>query len=740
MKNKIIIISAFFILFLLPACTNLKNTSPSEDPGKNLIPYADFDSENEQIWGYLDEDTGEIIINAKYDFAGPFVGNFAEVYDSSIHDSRKNNTLIIDKKGKTVSLPAFHKVYLITSENENCSLAILERKMKRTKFQIGTTMLGVTTDTGFYDETYYKYRLINLKNGKTIIPEKENYLTRHIEVAGDYFIVDTNLYQFLDNGNVELVVKDDSEQAARILREYFNGRGINAEVKPGFTGIEIDYFPYIKAKHADPDLSGAFKDFNPDFNIPFYKADPFIRNHRVLLNASLEINERKYFMQFRDNKNGERRAEGIYNETKKEWEVMPYAFNTDNQKIYYVYDILPLNDPHLFRLRFKTDELWKDNRYILIGAGIYSNSKDDFMLNYNLGDGNPGRSFYDEKMRNPYKGYSFADKGYSFADKGIWYRDISRMRNPQFSHSKDIAFVKFNPDGKTIISISRGIMKIWDAESGKLLRQFNEIINFAGFSPDGRIIVVKSWRDKVQFFEADSGRLVKTLDDMESENIVLAPDGKTFVLLIENRSEDRSDNTGSIEIRDSGSGELIKRIDELYKWLNKDLVSFSTDSNFIIVGFNTGQTKIFNAKNGELINTIKSVGQLSIVRLSPDNKIIAAGLYSGSIKFLNMKGEIIRSIGGHAEDPSNFFKFEFSLDGKMLVSGGMDGKIKIWDSASGRLIRTISGNLGSIRTVSLSPDGRFIVSGGDARRVQLWDAQTGELIRTFIDPDMKIDY
>jgi len=715
MQNKNIIISAFFILFLLPACANLKNNSPSEYPGKNLIPYADFDSENEQIWGYLDEDTGEIIINAKYDFAGPFVGNFAEVYDSS-----KNKRLVIDNNGKEVSFPAFHKVYLITSENGNCTLAILEKEVKRTKFQIGITMLGVTTDTGFYKETDYKYRLINLKNRKTIIPEKENYLTLNIEAAGDYLIVDTSLYQFLDNGDVKLVVKDDSERAARILREYFNGRGINAEVKPSFTGIEIDYSPYIKAKHADPDLSGAFKSFNPDFNIPFYKAEPFIRNHRVLLNASLEINERRYLMQFRDNK-GVRHAEGIYNETKKEWEVLPYSFNTVQQEMYYVYDILPTNDPCLFRLRFKTDELWRDNRYILIGTGIYSNAEDDFILDYNLGDGYPDSSFY-------------------FPDKGIWYRDISRMRNPQFSHDRTITYVKFNPDGKTIISGGGGTIKLWDVQSGELLRSFNEIRNVAGFSPDGRIIVLRSWRDKVQFYEADSGKLVKTLDDMKSENIVLAPDGKTFVLLIENKSKDRSDDTGSIEIRDSGSGELIKRIDDLYKWLDKDLVSFSTDSNFIIVGFNTGQTKIFNAKNGELINTIRGVGQSSSVRISPDNQIIAAGLYSGSIKFLNMKGEIIRSIGGHAEGPSNFFKFEFSLDGKTLVSGGRDGKIKIWDSASGRLIRTISGNLGSIRTVSLSPDGRFIVSGGEARRVQLWDAQTGELIRTFVDPDMKVNY
>ena len=715
MKNKIIIISAFFILFLLPACANLKNTSPAENHGKNLIPYADFSSENEQIWGYLDEDTGEIIINAKYDFAGPFVGNFAEVYDSS-----KNKRLVIDNNGKEVSLPAFHKVYFITSENGNCTLAILEKEKKRTLFQIGITMLGVTTETGFYDDTYYKYRLINLNNKKTIIPEKENYLTLNIEAAGDYLIVDTSLYQFFDNRDVKLVVKDDSERAAQILKEYFNGRGINAEVKPSFTGIKIDYFPYIKAKHADPDLSGAFKSFNPDFDIPFYKADPFIRSHRILLNASLEINERRYLMQFRDNK-GVRHAEGIYNETKKEWEVLPYSFNTVQQEMYYVYDILPTNDPCLFRLRFKTDELWRDNRYILIGTGIYSNAEDDFILDYNLGDGYPDSSFY-------------------FPDKGIWYRDISRMRNPQFSHDRTITYVKFNPDGKTIISGGGGTIKLWDVQSGELLRSFNEIRNVAGFSPDGRIIVLRSWRDKVQFYEADSGKLVKTLDDMKSENIVLAPDGKTFVLLIENKSKDRSDDTGSIEIRDSGSGELIKRIDDLYKWLDKDLVSFSTDSNFIIVGFNTGQTKIFNAKNGELINTIRGVGQSSSVRISPDNQIIAAGLYSGSIKFLNMKGEIIRSIGGHAEGPSNFFKFEFSLDGKTLVSGGRDGKIKIWDSASGRLIRTISGNLGSIRTVSLSPDGRFIVSGGEARRVQLWDAQTGELIRTFVDPDMKVNY
>jgi WD40 repeat protein len=57
------------------------------------------------------------------------------------------------------------------------------------------------------------------------------------------------------------------------------------------------------------------------------------------------------------------------------------------------------------------------------------------------------------------------------------------------------------------------------------------------------------------------------------------------------------------------------------------------------------------------------------------------------------------------------FSVAFSPDGTRLLSGSEDGTLKLWDAASGLLIRTLEGHAGSVKSVVFSSDGTRIVSG-----------------------------
>ncbi|MCC6549557.1 MAG: caspase family protein [Ignavibacteriaceae bacterium] len=71
----------------------------------------------------------------------------------------------------------------------------------------------------------------------------------------------------------------------------------------------------------------------------------------------------------------------------------------------------------------------------------------------------------------------------------------------------------------------------------------------------------------------------------------------------------------------------------------------------------------------------------------------------------------------------------FSPDGRFIVSGSWDQTIKIWETSTGKLIRTLHSDGRGVTSLSISPDGKYIVSGCFDGKIVLWELQTGQIAR-----------
>jgi hypothetical protein len=111
------------------------------------------------------------------------------------------------------------------------------------------------------------------------------------------------------------------------------------------------------------------------------------------------------------------------------------------------------------------------------------------------------------------------------------------------------------------------------------------------------------------------------------------------------------------------------------------------------------------------------------VAFSPDGRTLASGS-SKPIKLWDVaSGRELRTITGHANNNilTNVWTVAFSPDGRTLASCSSNNTIKLWEVASGRELRTLAGHTSSVYSVAFSPDGRTLASGSSDNTIKLWD-------------------
>lgn len=122
--------------------------------------------------------------------------------------------------------------------------------------------------------------------------------------------------------------------------------------------------------------------------------------------------------------------------------------------------------------------------------------------------------------------------------------------------------------------------------------------------------------------------------------------------------------------------------------------------------------------------TAQNTSSISALVFKPNEPVFSTGDDSGGIFLYDVESKSrMAGLSGHTKKVNTL---SFNFRGDMLVSGGDDGRVIVWNIPGGT--KKFVWTVGNTYTVSFSPDSRIIASGGDGGIVRLWDTDSGNIV------------
>ena len=186
------------------------------------------------------------------------------------------------------------------------------------------------------------------------------------------------------------------------------------------------------------------------------------------------------------------------------------------------------------------------------------------------------------------------------------------------------------------------------------------------------------------------------------------------------------------------------------------MVRWSPDSKYLAAGAGDGSIKVFNAQTGRVAFDLQPGSAAALpatsLRFRPSNdatrtkNVLVSTNAVGAVQHWHVtSGKCLHTI---EEENNQVYALDYRPDGLEFATGGKDATVRLYDESTKTQTHAMKGGRGYGANVSSGHSNRIfaikyhptdenlLVSGGGDNTVQIWDRRTGLSVRSFYGPHL----